>query len=322
MSSLRIIFMGTPEFAVASLDMLVQHNYNVVAVVTAPDKPAGRGLELQFSDVKKYAIEKGIPVLQPLKLKDENFLQELKAFGADLQVVVAFRMLPEVVWNMPRLGTINLHGSLLPQYRGAAPINRAIMNGEKETGVSTFFLQQEVDTGKIIFREKTPIGESETAGELHDRLMAIGADLMLKTIQAIESGHYPQQDQREFIRAGEPLHGASKIFKEDCRIHWKESAGHIFNFIRGLSPYPAAHTALLSPQGQSFPLKIFRSSKQDAVHSQESGHLLTDGKTYLHIPVSGGYIMLEEVQLAGKKKMGIADFLRGFPLNTSWKVEL
>jgi methionyl-tRNA formyltransferase len=317
---MRIIFMGTPEFAVASLDAILNAGYNVVGVITAPDRPAGRGQELICSDVKKYALGKGLTILQPEKLKSPVFLEELKSLKADIQIVVAFRMLPELVWNMPRLGTINLHGSLLPQYRGAAPINRAIMNGEIETGVSTFLLQQQIDTGKIIFRESIKIGPEECAGDLHDRLMSVGATLIVKTIQAVESGHFPQQDQQEFLKPGEILHEAPKIFKDDCRINWNAGLDTIHNFIRGLSPYPAAHTELLSPEGKAYPLKIYKATKSLQVHEVSIGTLRTDGKTSLEIAVPCGYIHLQEVQLAGKRKMTVAEFLRGFSINSEWKI--
>ncbi|HEV7231105.1 MAG TPA: methionyl-tRNA formyltransferase [Bacteroidia bacterium] len=320
MSDLRIVFMGTPEFAVASLDILLQNGYNIVGVITAPDRPAGRGLELMPSDVKKYALSKGLNILQPEKLKNETFLSELKALKADLQIVVAFRMLPELVWNMPRLGTINLHGSLLPQYRGAAPINRAVMNGETETGVSTFFLQQQIDTGKIIFREKTPIGADETTGELHDRLMMIGAGLVLKTVQAIEKGDYPQIDQQSLLKKGDLLKEAPKLFKEDCRIRWSDDIHKVHNFIRGLSPYPAAFTELVSPDGKSHPLKIYKAQKEESLHQDEVGKVLTDEKTFLKIAVPGGYINIQEMQLAGKRKMATSEFLRGFQLKGKWTV--
>ncbi len=321
-SPLRVIFMGTPEFAVASLDILVQNGYQIVAVITAPDRPSGRGLELAMSEVKKYSVSKNLPVLQPDKLRNETFLAQLRALNADLQVVVAFRMLPELVWNMPRLGTINLHGSLLPQYRGAAPINRAVMNGETETGVSTFFLQQEVDTGKIIFQQRTPIGPDETAGEIHDRLMAIGAGLVLKTVQAIEQGSYPQLDQQELIGDPEPLKQAPKIFKEDCRICWSDSPLQIHNFVRGLSPYPAAITDLVSPEGKQYPLKIFKTSFENNTHSTPAGQVETLNKEQVRIAVPGGYIIPLELQLAGKRRMTIPEFLRGFQLNGNWKVAL
>lgn len=312
--------MGTPEFAVASLQLLLQNNYNVVGVVTAPDKPAGRGRQLQQSDVKKFALEKGLHILQPEKLKDENFLEELKSLNADLQIVVAFRMLPEVVWNMPPLGTINLHGSLLPHYRGAAPINWAVINGEKETGVSTFFLQQEIDTGKIIFQEKTPIAENETAGEIHDKLMNIGADLVLKTVQAIQKGNFPQIDQSGLLTANEPVKSAPKIFKADCRINWSKTMEEIHNQIRGLSPYPTAFTDFVSPDGKLIPVKIFRNKKEKSVHHLPQGSITTDSKNYIKIAVENGYIIMEELQVAGKKRMAVSEFLRGFPLKNDWSV--
>ncbi|MCW3085238.1 MAG: methionyl-tRNA formyltransferase [Bacteroidetes bacterium] len=319
MDSLRIIFMGTPEFAVESLDILVKNNYNIVGVVTVPDKPAGRGQQLQQPAVKKYALEKGLHILQPEKLKSEEFLNQLRELKADLQIVVAFRMLPEVVWSMPRLGTFNLHGSLLPQYRGAAPINRAVMNGEKETGVTTFFLQQEIDTGKIIFREHTPIAENETAGDVHDRLMVIGASLVLKTVQAIEQNDYPQIDQARFIEKGEKEQHAPKIFKEDCRINWQFSVEEIHNQIRGLSPYPAAFTELIAPGGKSYLVKIFRTEKEMKDQPSSIGTIDTDAKTYLKVAVKDGFVQIRDLQLAGKKRMGTDEFLRGFPISNEWK---
>jgi methionyl-tRNA formyltransferase len=318
---MRIVFMGTPDFAVASLDILVKHNYNVVGVITAADKPAGRGQQLQQSAVKQYALQQGLTILQPEKLKEEHFLKQLADLKADLQIVVAFRMLPEVVWNMPRLGTFNLHGSLLPQYRGAAPINRAVMNGEKETGVSTFFLQQEIDTGKIIFQEKTSIAENDTAGEVHDRLMIIGANLVLKTVQAIERNDYPQTDQSELIKSKEEIKYAPKIFKEDCKIDWYKTMEKIHDHIRGLSPYPAAFTTFVSPSEQAFPVKIFISKKENANPSQPIKSMVSDSKNYLKIVVNGGYIVVEELQLAGKKKMGIQEFLRGFTITNEWRAD-
>ena len=312
--------MGTPEFAVQSLDILVKNNYNIVGVVTMPDKPAGRGLQLQQSDVKKYASEKGLTILQPEKLKDEVFLDQLRELKADLQIVVAFRMLPEVVWNMPRLGTINLHGSLLPQYRGAAPINWAIINGEKETGVSTFFLQHQIDTGKIIFREKTLIGENDTAGEIHDRLMNIGAELILKTVQAIEKNNYPQIDQSELVTENQEIKHAPKIFKEDCKINWHGSLDEIHNLIRGLSPYPAAFTEFVSPDAKIHPVKIFIERIDRATHQYSIPSVVTDSKKYLKIAVAGGYIDILELQVAGKKRLSVTEFLRGFQMNSDWKI--
>jgi methionyl-tRNA formyltransferase len=320
MSGLRIVFMGTPEFAVASLDILVQNNYNIVGVITVPDKPAGRGQQLQQSAVKKYALEKGLRILQPERLKAEEFLTELKELKADLQIVVAFRMLPEVVWNMPRLGTFNLHGSLLPQYRGAAPINWAVMNGDTETGVSTFFLQHEIDTGKIIFREKTPIGENETAGEIHDRLMVIGAALVLKTVKAIETNDYPQIDQSDLIARGEKEKHAPKIFKEDCRINWERSMKEIHDHVRGLSPYPAAFTELVSPDGKTYSVKIFLTEMERSEHSYITGIILTDSKTYIKVAVKDGFVKLTDLQLAGKKRLSVIELLRGFQMGKDWKV--
>jgi methionyl-tRNA formyltransferase len=312
--------MGTPEFAVESLDILLKNNYTIVAVITVPDKPAGRGQQIQQSAVKKYALEKGLNILQPHKLKEENFINELKKLKADLQIVVAFRMLPAVIWNMPRLGTVNLHGSLLPQYRGAAPINRAIMNGEKETGVSTFFLQQEIDTGKIIFQEKTAIGENETAGEVHDRLMHIGAKLILKTVKAIEKGDFSQIEQSELIAPNTEIKNASKIFKEDCQINWNKPLDEIHNHIRGLSSYPAAFTELVSPEGKIILMKIFIGKKENAIHNFPIASIFTDFKTYLKIAVKDGYVHITELQIAGKKRMSVIDFLKGFKINNDWKI--
>lgn len=316
---LKIVFMGTPEFAVASLDILIQYKFNVVGVITVPDKPAGRGQTLQESAVKKYAREKTLKILQPEKLKDENFLKELKSLEADLFIVVAFRMLPELVWKMPARGTFNLHGSLLPQYRGAAPINRAVMNGEKETGVTTFFLQQEIDTGKILFSERTAIGENETAGEIHDRLMMIGAQLVLKTVKAIQTNSYEEISQHTLYNSEAELKHAPKIFKEDCRINWSKNVSEVHDHIRGLSPYPAAYTELQPSDGKNYPIKIFRSSREQIAHIQKAGSVHTDSKTFLKIAVKDGFIHFEEVQLAGKKRMSIHEFLRGFPTTGDWK---
>jgi len=297
--------MGTPDFAVASLDALVQANFDVVAVVTAPDKPAGRGQKLNESAVKKYAVEKGIPVLQPEKLKNPEFIAELKSYQADLQVVVAFRMLPVVVWSMPAKGTINLHGSLLPQYRGAAPINHAIINGEKESGVTTFFLKEEIDTGDIILSDSVAISDDETAGDLHDKLMAIGAQLLVKTLHAIEAGEVTEQPQPQ----SDHLKHAPKIFKEDCKIDWNNSAQQIHNLIRGLSPYPTAFTMLNDKN-----LKVFKAEIEDKEPGIAAGGFLTDGKTYLKFAAKDGFIKLLDIQYEGKKRMLIEDFLRGMRL--------
>lgn len=302
---MKIVFMGTPDFAVASLKALVESgSCEVVAVITAPDKPSGRGLVMNETPVKKYAVSQGIPVLQPEKLKNLNFLEELRSYQADLQIVVAFRMLPELVWNMPRLGTFNLHGSLLPQYRGAAPINWAVINGETETGVTTFFLQHEIDTGNVIFAEKTPILPEDNAGTIHDKLMEIGASLVVKTVKAIEAGNYPQIPQDMSAE----LKSAPKIFKETCQIDWNLSAERIHNFVRGLSPYPAAWTTLNDKACKIYKTEI----GEIANDSAEIGSFKTDGKTYLDFRSIDKWIKIKELQLEGKKRMGIEEFLRGF----------
>lgn len=305
---LRIIFMGTPNFAVESLKILVENNYNIVGVITAPDKPAGRGQKLQESAVKQYAVANNLTVLQPSNLKSEDFLTELKALNANLQIVVAFRMLPEAVWNMPELGTFNLHASLLPQYRGAAPINWAIINGEKETGVSTFFLQHQIDTGDIIAQEKTAIGENETAGELHDKLMRIGKDLVLKTVQAIEMDQvntFPQNNNQE-------LKEAFKIFKPFCKIDWSKPIDTIHNHIRGLSPYPTAYTEFKHAATEEIlSCKIFKTVKEIESHSMVIGSIFQT-KNELKIAVNGGFIKILELQVAGKKRMETAALLNGF----------
>lgn len=303
MQELRIIYMGTPEFAVPSLQILVENEVNVVAVITAPDKPKGRGQKLATTPVKDYAVSQHIPVLQPTNLKSPEFLAELKSYNANLQIVVAFRMLPVAVWDMPEIGTFNLHGSLLPQYRGAAPINWAIINGEKETGVTTFFLKHEIDTGNVIFQEKEPIGEDDNVGDIYGRLMARGAKLVLKTVNAIAEGNYPQEPQNE----NQELKHAPKIFKETCEIDWTKSVEEVHNFIRGLSPYPAAWTTL---NGKKF--KIFRSQKTDTENLKGNpGDIQTDNKSYLHIQTSSGPIAIAEFQMEGKKRMDVKSFLIG-----------
>jgi methionyl-tRNA formyltransferase len=302
--NIRIIFMGTPDFAVASLDILVKNGYNIVGVITAPDKPAGRGLQLQQSAVKQYAVSKGLHVLQPEKLKNPAFLEELRALKADLQVVVAFRMLPELVWDMPPLGTINVHASLLPNYRGAAPINWAIINGEKQSGVTTFKLQHEIDTGDILFSKSVDIRDDETAGELHDDLMATGAGLLLQTVQALASGNAKGTPQAH-IKAEDIKH-APKIFKEDCQIKWERPIDQVYNLVRGLSPYPAAWTML---NGKN--LKIFKASREHTRPNVTPGEVVTDNKTYLKIAAADGYLSLLEIQLEGKKRMDVEAFLRG-----------
>ena len=300
---MRIVFMGTPEFAVPSLNILVENGYEVVAVVTATDKYGGRGgKQLIESAVKKYALEKNLPIIQPEKLKSPEFVNQLEALKPDLQVVVAFRMLPEIVWSLPRIGTFNLHGSLLPKYRGAAPINWAIIKGEKETGVTTFFITHEIDTGDILMQEKISIGENETAGELHDRMMFLGAETVLKTVKMIESGQYILQKQNEA-----EVSKAPKIFHETCKINFEQSAGQVHNFIRGLSPYPAAWTMLGEEQ-----LKIYRSRKIAAAHTLPPGTIQTDSKDYLKIATLDGFVEILELQLQGRKRMDVKSFLNGF----------
>jgi methionyl-tRNA formyltransferase len=303
----KIVFLGTPDFAVASLRALVENGFHVVAVVTAPDKPAGRGLKLNESAVKQYAIQKNIPILQPQKLKDPEFLEQLKSFSADIQVVVAFRILPEIVWAMPSFGTINLHGSLLPQYRGAAPINRAIMNGETKTGVTTFKLQQEIDTGNILLMEEIPIGTDETAGELHDRMKEVGAGLLIQTIRGLMDGTL--QEKPQGITDPSSIKMAPKIFAADCEISWSDPVFKIHNQIRGLSPSPGAFTYF---KGKT--LKIFRSRAEKKDHGKIPGIEETDGKGWLRFSASDGYIYAEEMQLEGKKRLKTADFLRGYRL--------
>jgi methionyl-tRNA formyltransferase len=306
LASLRIVFMGTPEFAVASLDALVKAGYNIVGVITAPDKPAGRGMKVNESAIKKYAVDNNLKVLQPEKLKNPEFLGELRSLHADLQIVVAFRMLPEVVWNMPRMGSVNLHGSLLPQYRGAAPINWAVINGEKETGVTTFKLKHEVDTGDILLQESIPIGENETAGEVHDKMKETGARVLVKTVKGLVDGTLKEMPQLT-THDSRPLKHAPKIFTETCRIDFSKTVEEVRNLVRGLSPFPGAFTYLHDKM-----LKIYRSEMDLSSPSLKEGEFETDGKTFLKFACNNGYLQLKELQLEGKKKMLIADFLRGY----------
>lgn len=302
--ALRIVFMGTPEFAVASLDALIKAGFQIAGVVTAPDKPAGRGMQLQQSAVKKYAVEQGILVLQPEKLRDPAFLIQLADLKADLQVVVAFRMLPEIVWNMPPMGSINLHGSLLPQYRGAAPINWAVINGETKTGVTTFKLRHEIDTGNILLQEEFPVTEEDTAGTVHDRMKDIGAHLLVRTVQGLATGNLketPQPDTHASLRH------APKIHTDTCRINWSKPCNEIYNLVRGLSPFPGAFTVFNEKM-----LKIYSCKKEITFPAATEGDYETDGKTYLKIACADGYIHLLEIQLEGKKRMNIAEFLRGY----------
>lgn len=309
---LRIVFMGTPEFAVASLDALVQAGHNIVGVVTVPDKPAGRGKKLQMSDVKKYALEKNLPLLTPLKLKDHGFLEELSALNADLQIVVAFRMLPQVVWDMPPQGTFNLHGSLLPQYRGAAPINHAIINGETETGVTTFFLDHEIDTGKVIEQRICVIKDEDSAGEVHDRLMVLGAQLVVDTVKMIEEGDVKAKAQEGLVQ-GQDIKHAPKIFKEDGLLNWNENSKTIYDKVRGLSPYPAAWTWLEGfPDGNRLSMKIYAVLKTDIKSELSSGSLSLEGDKKLLVHTNDFCLEVLELQLQGKKRMKTGDFLRGF----------
>ena len=309
----RIVFMGTPPFAVASLDALVKAGFTICAVVTAPDKPAGRGLQLQQSAVKKYAVENNLPVLQPIKLKDPAFTNALEALNANVFVVVAFRMLPEIVWNMPPMGTINVHGSLLPSYRGAAPINWAVINGEKETGVTTFKLKAAIDTGNILLQDKLPITEADTAGTIHDKMMVLGAHLLVTTLHGIINNTLAEKDQEEIIN-NDPnlLKHAPKIFTETCTINWNNTSESIFNLIRGLSPFPGALTKL---DDKIF--KIFAAQKEICSHQNPAGSVFTDNKTYLKFACADGYLHITDLQLEGKKRMQVADFLRGYSIKSA-----
>ena len=315
---MKIIFLGTPAFAVPSLDILHSNGYSIPAVITAPGKPAGRGLQLKESPVKIYADQHGIKTLQPTKLTDPVFLEEVKALEADLQIVVAFRMMPQVLWQMPPLGTLNLHGSLLPQYRGAAPINRAIMNGEQVTGITTFFLRQEIDTGQIIFRESLPISSDETAGELHDRMMVAGAELILKTVKAIEQGKLDLRDQSEFVAEGELLKTAPKIFTEDCRINWNQDSKQIHNQIRGLSPFPGAFTHLMDADGNKMLLKIYKSKRSLHKFDGPSGTIHIENNCFF-INCSDFSIEIAELQQEGKKRIPATEFIKGFRREKGWK---
>lgn len=306
--NIRIIYMGTPDFAVEPLKLLVENGYNVVAVVTVPDKPAGRGQKLQQSAVKIYAQTVNLPVLQPYKLKDEKFLNAVCNYDAELFIVVAFRMLPEIVWQIPPLGTFNLHASLLPQYRGAAPINHAIINGETITGVTTFFINNEIDAGKIIFSEKVEIKHSDNAGTLHDKLMKTGAALVLKTVDSIACNNIDLQQQSE----NENLKPAPKIFKETCKIKWDRTPEEIYNFIRGLSPYPAAWCEFTGSDKQTVSAKIYSAAYDNTEHNLPFGTLKSDGKTFLKIACNGGFINILDIHLAGKKRLPVREFLAGF----------
>lgn len=319
---MRIVFMGTPQFAVPSLDLLLNSGVEVVAVVTAPDKPAGRGRQLQCSDVKRYALEKGLKILQPMNLKDPAFLNELRVCHADLHVVVAFRMLPEAVWNMPELGTYNLHASLLPSYRGAAPINWAIINGEKETGVTTFRLKHAIDSGKIVLQERQVIGPDTTAGELHDLLMEKGAQVLLKTIRLIEECKREGKDVPFIQQDEQHVSHAPKLSKETCRINWNSDARSIQNLIRGLSPYPAAFTTFTDPAGKTLQLKIFSSSFESTSDVQlANGSLFTESDNTILVKCGGGVLRIKELQLEGKKRMQAEAFLMGYKFKKGLKLD-
>ena len=312
--------MGTPEFAVSSLEILIKNGFNVVAVITAPDKPAGRGQKIKQSAIKEFAIKQQIKILQPTNLKDSNFISELKALNADLQIVVAFRMLPEIIWDMPKLGTYNLHASLLPKYRGAAPINWAIINNEKETGVTTFKIKQAIDTGNILYREKINLNSDITAGELHDQLMKIGAELLLKTVVEINKNLIEGNELNFISQNDENTDHAPKITKELCKINWNKSGDEIYNLIRGLSPYPTAMAYLNNGDDKPSIIKIYNSSFKIIEHNYDSGLLNTDNKTFLNAYCKNGIIQINDLQIEGKKRLLIADFLRGTKLNAGAKL--
>lgn len=321
--------MGTPDFAVEALRQLVEGGYNVVGVITMPDKPAGRGHKIQYSPVKQYALEQNLPLLQPEKLKDEAFVQALREWKADLQIVVAFRMLPEVVWSMPRLGTFNLHASLLPQYRGAAPINWAVINGDTETGITTFFLKHEIDTGEVIQQVRVPIADTDNVEIVHDKLMMLGGKLVVETVDAILNGVVKPVPQEEMAVVGE-LRPAPKIFKETCRIDWNQPVKKVYDFIRGLSPYPAAWSELVSPEGEVVVVKIFETEKyirNEGKRCRNSrgcfckvGSIETDGKKYIKVAVPGGFVSVLSLQLPGKKRLKTDELLRGFRLTNEYKM--
>lgn len=308
---IRIVYMGTPDFAVAPLKSLVEAGYNIVGVVTVPDKPAGRGQKVQSSPVKIYAQEKGLRILQPEKLKNPDFINEFVSLSPDIAVVVAFRMLPESIWSVPKLGTFNLHASLLPHYRGAAPINWAIINGEKKTGVTTFIIDKEIDTGNIIYREEIDIDSNDTAGDIHDKLMVIGAELVLKTAHSLIEKKVNPIDQQLFIQKGEQVKSAPKIFRETCRIDWTKKASDVHNFIRGLSPYPGAWTELIFEDGTAVQVKLLKSVEIEKNHQHTSGSILIEGKNTFNVACNYGFVSIIEMQLAGKRPMKINEFLNG-----------
>lgn len=314
---LRIVYMGTPDFAVETLRLLVERQYNVVAVVTMPDKPAGRGHKIQYSPVKQYALSVDLPVLQPEKLKDEAFIEELRSYKADLQIVVAFRMLPQIVWDMPPMGTFNLHASLLPQYRGAAPLNWAIMNGDKETGITTFFLTHEIDTGKVIQRRSIPIADNDNVGVIHDKLMCMGAEMVCETVDNIIADNITAIPQEELM-TDQPLRPAPKIFKETCHLDFTRNVIELHNQVRGLSPYPAAWCEFVSPDENITGVKVFETSIQECQHNKPYGAIITDGKRNIQIACEGGLLNILSLQLAGKKRLSAEELLRGFRLTNEY----
>ena len=314
---LRIIYMGTPDFAVETLRLLVERGYNVVAVVTMPDKPAGRGHKIQFSPVKQYALSVGLPVLQPERLKDEAFIEELRSYNAHLQIVVAFRMLPQVVWDMPPMGTFNLHASLLPQYRGAAPLNWAIMNGDKETGITTFFLTHEIDTGRVIQRRSIPIADTDNVGIIHDRLMEMGAEMVCETVDNIIADKVVAIAQEELM-TDEPLRPAPKIIKDTWHLDFARKVEDLYNQVRGLSPYPAAWCEFVSPEGEAVGVKVFEAARHICEHCNTPGTIRTDGKKVIEIACEDGYLQILSLQLAGKKRLTAEELLRGFRLTNDY----
>lgn len=316
-SNFKIVYMGTPDFAVEPLRKLVENNYNIVGVVTNPDKPAGRGQKIKESAVKKYAISENLNILQPERFRDDSFLKTLKELKADLQIIVAFKMLPEVVWSMPSIGTFNLHASLLPHYRGAAPINWAIINGDNKTGVTTFFLKHEIDTGNIIFQEEVLINNNDNTGSIHDKLMFKGADLVIKTVDAIIKNDYPKIKQEDLVES--EIKHAPKIFKDDCKINWTGDIESIHNLIRGLSPYPASWSEIINIKNETIQLKIFKSEKEISIHNHILGKIISDEKSFLKVAVKNGFIIINELQQAGKKRLHIKDFLRGFQEISNYK---
>ena len=314
METLRIVFMGTPDFAVGILDKLIKHRYNIVGIITAPDRPAGRGRKLNASAIKEYAVEKGLQVLQPNNLKDETFLKRLKLLDANLQIVVAFRMLPKVVWQMPLYGTFNLHASLLPQYRGAAPINWAIINGERKTGVTTFFIDEKIDTGAIILQQEVDINPTDTAEDLHDTLMRVGASTVIKTVERIQKGNFDTIAQTNL----QELRPAPKLHRETCEIHWENSLSAIFNFVRGLSPYPAAWT-MLHHGDESIQAKIYKCHMEETNHHLPAGTVV-HSKKEMKVAAKGGFLVLDEIQLQGKKRMPVSEVLNGLKLTENVKM--